>query len=150
MPRVGFVPATCTTADCKLVTGVMFTSGKFTETKHVGYFRDTTRRGNPAGLCVGAVPTGSKGVAVFVHLAGVDRVEWLPVLVLPMSNRLEEVMRVGGQQARFPWTPERTTGTADADPTDSGAAPSRIPACRRGSVPAAKLHALARVTSEYQ
>ena len=84
-----------------------------------------------------AVPTGSTGVAVFVHLAGVGRVEWLPVLMLPMSNRLEEVMRVGGRLPHFPQTPERTPGTAEADPRPNfGAAPSQIPAlCRDNALP---------------
>lgn len=33
MPKVGFDPAACTTADCKLLADVMFTSGKITEMK---------------------------------------------------------------------------------------------------------------------
>src|SRR6185437_5072401 len=37
LPKVGFDPATCLTADCKLVADVMFTSGKLVEMK---YLRD--------------------------------------------------------------------------------------------------------------
>jgi hypothetical protein len=56
MPRVGFVLATCTTADRKLVAGAMFTSAKFTETKYVGHSRRRDPWGQPGGALCGSGP----------------------------------------------------------------------------------------------
>jgi hypothetical protein len=51
-----------------------------------------TRGGNPAGIRLG-VGQASGSAAVYSYVPGAGRVAWLSSLVLPMTDRLDEIMR---------------------------------------------------------
>lgn len=75
----------------------------------VASYRAATQRGNPAGILVAAIPAKPGMVAVAAHIPGVGRVAWLPMLTLPMSNRLESILRRVGRLERFPATSPKAT-----------------------------------------
>lgn len=74
-------------------------------------FRKATADGNPAGFILKIKVPRKVGThaAVFAECPGVGRVRWLPVLVVPVSDHLQRIMRECGDLPLFPHDRVRKT-----------------------------------------